>query len=76
MKVYSYTVYIEAVSEGGYWSQVPMLPGCFSQGETLEETIQNTKEAIQLYLESCAELGKELPEESEFSMSVRIPVSI
>ena len=76
MKVYSYTAHIEAASEGGYWSQVPALPGCFSQGETIEETIQNTKEAIELYLENYAEEGKEIPEESDLSVNVRIPISI
>jgi len=76
MKVYSYTAHIEASPEGGYWSQVPALAGCFSQGETIEETIQNTKEAIELYVEGCVAEGKEVPEESELSVNVRIPISV
>jgi predicted RNase H-like HicB family nuclease len=71
MKSYAYTVQIEPVKEGGFWSRVPALPGCFSQGETIEETIAHTKEAIELYLEGAAEM----PEESDSIMSVRIPVS-
>lgn len=73
-QVYSYSVHIEPSPEGGFWSQVPTLPGCFSQGETLEETIQNTKEAIELYLEDMKE--EEIPAEPDLSVNVRIPISI
>jgi predicted RNase H-like HicB family nuclease len=36
--------------DGGYWAEVPALPGCFSQGDTLEELQENIKEAIEGYL--------------------------
>ena len=72
MKVHSYSVYIEPSPEGGFWSQVPALPGCFSQGETVEETIANTKESIELYIE---DEHNDVPVESEYSMNVRIPVA-
>ena len=32
---------IHQAEEGGFWAEVPALPGCFSQGETLEETVVN-----------------------------------
>ena len=67
---------IEPVKEGGFWSRVPALPGCFSQGETIEETIVNTKEAIELYLEGLTAGKEDIPEESEGIVSVRIPVSV
>lgn len=73
---HSYTVQIEPVAEGGFWARVPALPGCFSQGETVEETIANTKEAVQLYLEGLAEAKEDIPEESENVMSARILVSV
>lgn len=77
MKVHSsYTAQIEPVAEGGYWSRVSALPGCFSQGETIEETIANTKEAIELYLEGLKEQKVDIPEESDSVVSVRIPVSV
>ena len=76
MKVHSYTVQIEPVAEGGYWSRVPALAGCFSQGETIEETMTNTKEAIELYLEGLAVEREDIPEEPDGIVSVRIPVSI
>ena len=51
-KVYSYSVFYEAVPEGGYVAFAPALPGCHTQGETLEETENNIREAIEVYLES------------------------
>ena len=33
--------------EGGYWAEVPAIPGCASQGETVEELLQNVREAIE-----------------------------
>jgi predicted RNase H-like HicB family nuclease len=37
--------------EKGFWVSVPALPGCFSQGDTYEEAVENSREAIALYLE-------------------------
>ncbi len=47
-----YKIIIHKAEEGGYWAEVPALPGCFSQGETLEEVKAHIKEAIEVYLES------------------------
>ena len=41
----------EASDEGGYTVYLPSLPGCISEGETVEEALQNIQEAIELYLE-------------------------
>lgn len=35
---------------GGYWAEVPAIPGCMTQGETLEELLENVHEAIQACL--------------------------
>ena len=75
VKEHSYSVQIEPVKEGGFWSRVPALPGCFSQGETVEETLENTKEAISLYLEGLAENREEIPEESAQTLNVRVLVT-
>ena len=40
---------------GGFIASFPGLPGCFSEGDTVEEAIENIKEAIQACLESLAE---------------------
>ncbi|MEH2336501.1 type II toxin-antitoxin system HicB family antitoxin [Nostoc sp.] len=44
-------VLLEPSDEGGYTVHVPSLPGCISEGETVEEALENIQEAIELYLE-------------------------
>ena len=44
-------VILEPSDEGGYTVLVPALPGCISEGDTKEEALKNTEEAIALYLE-------------------------
>ena len=44
-------VVLEPSEEGGYTVYVPSLPGCISEGETVEEALANIREAIELYLE-------------------------
>jgi predicted RNase H-like HicB family nuclease len=56
-----YTVVIHPAEEGGYWTEIPALPGCFSQGETMEEALANTKEAIESHLAALREDGQEAP---------------
>lgn len=51
-----FKVVIEKDEEvGGYVVSCPSLPGCFSQGDTIEEALENIKEAIQACLDSLAE---------------------
>jgi antitoxin HicB len=57
-------VVITPAEEGGYWASVPSLPGCFGQGDTWEETLKNIQEAIDLYVESLAEHGEQVPEDN------------
>ncbi len=44
-------VVLEPSDEGGYTVYVPSLPGCISEGETVEEALANVREAVELYLE-------------------------
>ena len=44
-------IMLEEQEGGGYTVLVPSLPGCISQGETIDEVIKNIKEAIELYLD-------------------------
>src|SRR5436309_16074509 len=75
-KVLSYSVFYEAAPDGGYVAFVPALPGCHTQGDSLEEAEQNTKEAIELYLESLAAHGDPIPEETKsFHGRVTVPLS-
>ena len=46
-----FKVVLEPSDEGGYTVHAPSLPGCISQGETVEEALKNIREAIELYLE-------------------------
>src|SRR5258708_2391269 len=50
-------VVIHPAEEGGYWSEVPAIPGCGSQGETLEEVKRHTVEAIEGCVLSLTEEG-------------------
>ena len=59
-----YTVILIPEEEGGYSVEVPALSGCYTQGETKEEAISMAKEAIELYLDSCAAHREPIPQES------------
>lgn len=45
-----YDLIIHEAEEGGYWVEVPELPGCFTEGDSVKELIINLKEAIEGYL--------------------------
>ena len=53
-----YTILIHPAEEGGFWVEVPALPGCFSQGETVEETLSNVKDAIECHVACLREEGQ------------------
>lgn len=55
-----YTVLIHPAEEGGYWTEVPALQGCLSQGETIEEALANTREAIESHIAALREDGAEV----------------
>jgi len=62
-----YTVLFHRAEEGGYWIEVPALPGCYSQGETMEETIE-------LHLETLKEESLEIPVDEDIVIG-RIGIS-
>lgn len=41
---------IHEAEEGGFWAEVPALPGCVTQGETMEEVTANLREAVEGWL--------------------------
>jgi predicted RNase H-like HicB family nuclease len=55
--VKKYSVIIHEDPDGGFWGEVPALPGCYSQGETVEELRENIREAIAGVLEVMNEDG-------------------
>jgi len=68
-----YSVVVHEAEEGGYWAEVPALPGCYSQGETVDEALGNVKEAIELYLETLREEGADIPRDDQIVFKVAIP---
>jgi len=67
-------VLIPEPQEGGYGVIVPLLPGCFSQGETIEEAMAMAREAITLHLEGMAAAGEEIPEEHKAPILASVKV--
>ena len=57
-------VLIPDTDEGGYTVTVPALPGCVTEGHTVQEALDMAKDAIRLYLEDVAASGEPVPEET------------
>jgi predicted RNase H-like HicB family nuclease len=55
---------------GGYWVEVPSLPGCISEGGTKEEALKNIKEAIEGYIASLQKHGDPIPGENVVAVTV------
>ena len=53
--MYEFDVVIIEDETGGYIAFVPALPGCHTQGDSLNELMDNVKEAVELYLETLTE---------------------
>ena len=51
-------VVIRVEPSGGYWGEVPALPGCYSQGEAVDDLLANLREAIAGVLEEMREEGR------------------
>lgn len=60
-EICSYMVIFEPAEEGGYTVHVPALPGCFSEGDTLEEAKANAAEAIKCHVEGLLKDGDPVP---------------
>jgi predicted RNase H-like HicB family nuclease len=64
VKFYSFAVVVEKAREDeGYLAYSPTLPGCFSNGKTIEEARRNIREAIQQHLESLLARGQPIPQD-------------
>lgn len=77
-----YPVTLYPDPERGYVAQIKELPGCLTQGETLEETVANINEARELWIETAYEAGDEIPLPSKDNnynsgkLLVRMPKSL
>ena len=63
-------VVIHEAEEGGYWAEVPAIPGCATQGETFEELLQNLYEAV----EGCLSVSVQQPKVTERDRVLEIVV--
>jgi predicted RNase H-like HicB family nuclease len=61
---------IHNAEEGGYWAEVPAIPGCVTQGESFEELLQNLYEAV----EGCLSVDIQPPTEGDDSRVLEIAV--
>jgi antitoxin HicB len=76
MSNYQYTIILHPdPEEGGYTVTVPALPGCVTQGETVEEAIAMAKDAIRLLVEVLLAEGEPVPEEREHPQAIIIDVA-
>jgi predicted RNase H-like HicB family nuclease len=63
-------IIVHEAEEGGYWAEVPAIPGCATQGDSFEELLENLYEAI----EGCLSVDIETPSASEKSRVMEIAV--
>ncbi|MBN1323430.1 MAG: type II toxin-antitoxin system HicB family antitoxin [Methanotrichaceae archaeon] len=73
MRYLNYRILLRREPEGGYTVTVPMLLGCVTYGETVDEAIAMAREAIELYIEDLQEKGEDIPTEEgllEYTLTV------
>ncbi len=58
---YQFTVVVERDEDGVFIASCPALQGCYSQGETYEQALENLKDAIKLHIEARQSLGEPIP---------------
>ncbi len=78
MKFYDFEIVIEKEPEdAGYFAYSPSLPGCFSNGLTIEETRRNIRIAIQQHIAALQAHGQPIPQQERFvhveTLSVGVP---
>jgi antitoxin HicB len=70
MKTYDFKVLLEPdVDAGGYVVSCPALPGCYTQGDTIDEALENIEEAILLCLEDMMAQNQPIPDMSKTLIS-------
>jgi predicted RNase H-like HicB family nuclease len=68
VKNYRFSVVIEK-DEDGYFAFCPQLQGCYTQGDSYEEAVQNIKDAIRLHIEDRIESDEEVPQPESISLT-------
>ncbi len=75
MKSYGYKVILEPDESGGFVVTCPSFAGCYSEGDTLEEALENIKEAILLCIQDLEAEGETIPDSSK-SLIATVMVAI
>ena len=71
--IYKFKVLIEQDEDKKYIVTCPALQGCYSQGDTIEEALQNIKDAIRLHIEARRVLGDPIPLEAVSYTHLTLP---
>ena len=69
---FDYLIVVNPDEDDGFWTDVPSLPGCGSQGETVEEAVEMTKDAILGYIESLKKHGEAPPRDEAIAVTVTV----
>jgi predicted RNase H-like HicB family nuclease len=69
---YDYTVILEREEDGGYHAFCPVLRGCHTQGDTIEEALERVQEAIAVYVEDLKAEGEPIPIEDTLIARVSV----
>lgn len=64
MATYRFNIVVERDEDGVYIASCPALQGCYSQGDTYEEAVENLRDAIRLHIEARREVGEPVPIEA------------
>ncbi len=73
--MHTYSIVVDPDEDGGFTVTVPALPGCITQGETIDQCVERAQEAITLYLEELKASGLALPDETEHPQLIRVTVA-
>lgn len=69
MSSYKFSVVVEKDSDG-YFAFCPELQGCYTQGDSYEEVIENVKDAIRLHIEDRIKNGEDIPQSESVSLTL------
>ncbi len=69
MSAYKFSVVVEKNSDG-YFAFCPDLQGCYTQGDSYEEVMENIKDAIRLHIEDRIESGEDIPQSESVSLTM------
>ena len=67
-RIYRFSVVIEK-DKDGYYAFSPELQGCYTQGDSYEEVMENIRDAIQLHVEDRLDCGEEIPQTESISLT-------